>query len=400
GFRFLWESDGTHFTGSGATSMPMGPTNGATIAQVSQTSQTGVAVVTSATCYGQGFSTAVCPTTVTPGFNTYVMRLADGLVVSDEQTPYTLKSSLLNAPIPNDVPALPTSLDVDADGTDETVYVATLEGRIRQYTLTAQGVTAPTLAVISGTGTNVYNANTMIANLCASGVACQPIGVSPTVVLNLSGDFDVLVATGGADWARQTTDKSDLTATKNQFYVTGFRAQTPATASPTQFPTAPFKLGGIQPPASTAGGSSPGTTTLVPLSLRAYAQLTVAGSDLYGNVTSISLGNMSQLLQPLVTPGTYGNVERWLNINSTAPTSYGSILTAGTAYAGGAGSVLETNSSGSTTDGEIFVAGATSSIRQQLASNSTSLANSAYAVNKSTSGNRPFTTSAWFDLSN
>ena len=399
GFRFLWENDGTHVA-SGVTSYRMGPTNGATIAQISQTVQTGVAVVTSATCYGQGFSTTVCPTSVTQGYNTYVLRLADGLVVSDEQNLYTLKSSLLNAPIPNDVPPLPTSLDIDGDGTDETVYVATLEGRIRQYTLTAQGVTAPTLAVLSGTGTNVYNANTMIANLCASGVACQPIGVSPTVVLNLSGDFDVLVATGGADWARQTTDKSDLTATKNLSYVTGFRAQTPATASPTQFPTTPFKLGGIQPPASAAGGSSPGTTTLVPLSLRAYAQLTVAGSDLYANVTSISIGNMSQLLQPLVTPGTYGNVERWLAINSTTPTSYGSILTAGTSYAGGAGSVLETNSSGSTTDGEIFVAGATSSIRQQLTGTSTSLANASYAVNKSTSGNRPFTTSAWFDLSN
>jgi hypothetical protein len=105
-------------------------------------------------------------------------------------------------------------------------------------------------------------------------------------------------------------------------------------------------------------------------------------------------------LQPLVTPGTYGNVERWLAINSTAPTSYGSILTTGTAYAGGAGSVLETNTSGATNDGEIFVAGATSSIRQSLTSGSTSLSNASYAVNKSSSGNRPFTTSAWFDLSN
>ena len=45
---------------------------------------------------------------------------------------------------------------------------------------------------------NVYNANTIGG--CAAGVACQPIGVSPTIVRNTNGDFDVIVATGGADW--------------------------------------------------------------------------------------------------------------------------------------------------------------------------------------------------------
>lgn len=388
GFRFLWENDGTHVA-SGVTSMPMGPTNGATLAQVSQASSTGVAIVTSATCYGQGMTTTVCPTSVTAGYNTYAIRLSDGLVVSDEQNLYTLKSSLLNAPIPNDTPPLATSLDTDGDGTDETVYVSTLEGRIRKYTLNAQGVTAPTLAVFASSRSNVYNANTIGG--CAAGVACQPIGVSPTIVRNDNGDFDVLVATGGADWARQTTDKGDLTATTNQFYVTGFDATTG-----TQFPTSAFKLGGIQPPASAAGGSSNGTANLVPLSLRAYAQLTVAGSDLFANVTSISIGSMQQLLLPLMTPGTYGNIEKWTKINSTTPAAYGSILTSGTAYAGGAGSVLETDN-GSATNAEIFVAGATSSIRQNLSTGSSSLRNAADAINKSATGNRPFTTMSWFD---
>ena len=400
GFRFLWENDGTHVA-SGVTSMPMGPTNGATLAQVSSSSGTGVALVTSATCYGQGMSTASCPTSVTQGYNTYAIRLSDGLVVSDEQNLYSLKSSLLSSPIPNDTPPLPTSLDVDGDGTDEAVYVSTLEGKIRKYTLTAQGVTAPTLSVF-GTGSsaplNVFDANSSKVGNCTSGIACQPIGVSPTVVRNTSGDLDVVVATGGADWARTTTDKSDLTATTNQFYVTGFDATTQTGTTITYFPSSPFKLGGIQPPASAAGGTSNGTTNLVPLSLRAYAQLTVAGEDLYANVTSISIGSLQQLLLPLMTPGTYGNVERWTKINSTTPAAYGSILTSGTAYAGGAGSVLETNST--TADGEIFVAGATTSIRQTLSGSSTSLKNMADAVNKSASGNRPFTTAAWFDLSN
>src|SRR6185312_15839728 len=203
GFRFLWENDGTNVA-SGVTSMPMGPTNGATLAQVTASASTGVAIVTSATCYNTGLSTTACPTSVTAGYNTYVIRLADGVIVSDEQNLYTLTSSLLSTPITNDVPPLATSLDIDGDGTDETVYVSTLEGRIRKYTLNSQGVTAPTLAAFSTSPapSNVYNANT-IGSGCASGVACQPIGVSPTIVRSTDGvTFDVLVATGGADWAR------------------------------------------------------------------------------------------------------------------------------------------------------------------------------------------------------
>ncbi|MCU1281223.1 MAG: Type fimbrial biosis protein PilY1 [bacterium] len=389
GFRFLWENDGTHVA-SGVTSMPMGPTVGATVAQVNASSGTGVAIVTSATCFGQGMSTTACPTTVTPGYNSYAIRLADGVIVSDEQKLYTLASSLFGAPIANDPPALPTALDVDGDGTDETVYVSTLDGKVRRYTLTAQGVTAPTLAMFDSAhpASSVYNANTVAG--CTSGIACQPIGVSPTIVRSVTGNFDVVVATGGADWARQPTDAG---ATINQSYLTGFDATTLA-----QFPTAPFKLGGIQPPASAAGGSSPGTTNQVPLSLRAYAQLTVAGSDLYANVTSISVGSMQQLLLPLVTPGTYGTVLKWSNINSTTPTAVGSLLAAGTAFAGGAGSVIETDTPTST--GELFIPGISSSIRIALSGSSSSLRTAADAITKPASGNRPFTTVSWFDLAN
>jgi hypothetical protein len=335
-------------------------------------------------------SAAACPASVTAGYNTYAIRLADGLIVSDEQNLYSLSSSLLGAPLTNDAPPLATSLDVDGDGSDEAVYVATLEGRIRQYTLSGQGVTAPTLARFDSAQapSNVYNANTI--GSCSPGVACQPIGVSPTIVRNDSSGYDVVVATGGADWARATTDKADLTATTNQSYVTGFDVTTKH-----QFPPTPFALGGIQPPVSAAGGSSAGNSNPVPLSLRAYAQLTVAGDDLYANVTSISIGSMQQLLLPLTTPGTYGNVLRWKNIDNSTPQAYGSILTSGTAYAGGAGSVLETNTGA--TDGEIFVAGATSSIRQALSGSSSSLRSSAYAVNKTST--RPFSTVTWFDLS-
>jgi hypothetical protein len=390
GFRFLWENDGTH-TASPATSLLMGPTNGATLAQVSTSgsSSTGVAVVVSATCYGSSTS---CPTGVGPGFNTYVVRLADGVIVGDEQTLYARASSLLGAPIANDPPALPTTLDVDGDGADETVYVATLEGKVRRYTLTASGATAPTRALLDTThpASSIYDASTIGG--CASGVACQPIGVSPTIVRATSGGFDVLVATGGADWARAATNATGSAASTNQSYLTGFDASTLA-----QFPPSPFALGGVQPPASAAGGSSPGITQ-VPLSLRAYAQLTVAGSDLYASVTSISVGSMQQLLLPLMTPGTYGNILKWSNINSATPSAQGSILANGTAYAGGAGSVVETNTTSS--DGEVFAAGISSTIRVTLGGGSSSFRNASYAVSKSASAGRNFTNVSWFDLSN
>src|SRR4029079_2804339 len=106
GFRFLWENDGTNVL-SGVTKNPMGPTNGATIAQVSSSLVTGVSIVTSATCYGQGMSTTLCPTSVTAGYNTYAIRLADGYVVSSEQNLYTLTTSLLSTPIPNTTPPPP-----------------------------------------------------------------------------------------------------------------------------------------------------------------------------------------------------------------------------------------------------------------------------------------------------
>jgi hypothetical protein len=389
GFRFLWENDGTRYT-SPATSLPMGPTNGATIAQVSASSSTGVAVVTSATCYGQGMSATACPSTVTAGFNTYILRLADGVIVGDEQKLYTKKSSLLNAPIANDAPPLPTTLDIDGDGSDETVYVATLDGHVRRYTLTTTGVTAPTRALLDLTkaASNVYNANAIGG--CATGVACQPIGVSPTVVRSTNGSFQIVVATGGADWARTTTDAADLTAVTNQSYLTGFNATTLA-----QFPATPLALGGIQPPASNAGGSSPGIVK-VPMSLRAYAQLTVAGSDLYANVTSIAVGSMQQLLLPLISAGSYGNVLKWSNINTTSPAAAVSMLPAGSAFAGGAGSVLQTNTT--TADGELFVPGVSSSIRQTLSGSSTSLRSSTNAINRSSAaGSRPYTTVSWFD---
>ena len=390
GFSFLWENDGTHVV-TPATSLPMGVTAGATIAQLSAGSDTGIAVATSATCQGSGMSSAVCPSTVRAGFNTYALRLSDGVIVADEQQTYQLASSLDSAPIANDRPALPTVLDVDGDGSDESVYVATLEGYVRRYTLTTQNVTTPTLATFDPAkpASNVYNANT--AAQCA-GVACQPIGVSPTIARNVNGDFDLLVATGGADWARATTDKGDLTATTNLSYVTGFDVSTLA-----QYPTHPLPLGGIQPPTPSAGGSSPGITP-VPMALRAYAQLTVTGTDLYADVTSISIGNMRQLVQPLITPGSYGTVLRWSRIDDGSQLGSGTYLIAqGTAFAGGAGSVVETDTTSS--DGALFVPGISSMLMRGLSSGSSSLHSQQLAITRSSTGNRPFQVVSWFDLS-
>jgi hypothetical protein len=99
-----------------------------------------------------------------------------------------------------------------------------------------------------------------------------------------------------------------------------------------------------------------------------------------------------------MTPGTYGNVLKWRNISSATPSAYGSVLANGTAYAGGAGSVVETNTTSS--DGELFAPGIAGSVRVTLGSGSSSFRNSSLAINKSASSTRTFTNVSWFDLSN
>src|SRR5262249_1413512 len=142
-------------------------------------------------------------------------------------------------------------------------------------------------------------------NRCTNTIACQPISASPSIVRNLAAPtLGVIVATGGADWARTAF-------ASNPYYALGFDAAAAATA--TEYFSRP--LSSITPPASPGAGNGPGVVS-VPMALRSYAQLTIAGSDLYADVTELALGSTNQLAQAATVPGAYGTVWVWPNVNN------------------------------------------------------------------------------------
>jgi hypothetical protein len=402
GFSFLWENDGTNvdtsYVQTATTQTWMGPTNGATIAPMGQGAA--VAMVTSASCNGnptlrnQSGTPPTCAGSVAAGINTYLLRISDGAVIGFDQRSYARTTSLFNTPIPNSVPALPTTLDSDGDGIYESAYVASFEGTVRKYTLKAVA-SPPTVGSLDANHPAfvIFDASAG----CAGNVACQPIGASPTLLANTTGGpaIAVLVATGGSDWARATTDHGDLTATQNLSHVYGFDAQAPATT------TAYFarSFGGVSTPASAAAGSAPGVVP-VPLSLRAYASLTVSGTDLYADVTSVGINTMAQLVQlvePAITPGTWGATLRWSNVSTgTGVSALATNLTSGNGFAGGASSIIAAAPNGNAVSFVASVSGVVSGMTEPA----TTAPNSALSVSNKgvASGSRPFNVLTWFDL--
>ena len=219
----------------------MGKTWGGTFALTGPSNGGAVLAVSGSTCYGMGFSTTICPTTVTAGQNTYLLRVSDGAVVSTDQRIYSRKSLLFGATIPNDVPPPPTTLDSDDDGFDETVLIPELDGHVRRWTLKAGA--SPTLASVDTTKSiTIFDAS---GSKCAdSTIACEPIGSPVTIVRNIKNStFGAYVVTGGADWAREP-------AASYVFHVYGFDPK--ATATTTAYSTS--TLPSITPPLSSAPG--------------------------------------------------------------------------------------------------------------------------------------------------
>ncbi len=384
GFSFLWEQDGTTKSDGTTNNQPMGKTWGASFA-LTGSNGGAIAAVTSATCYGMGFSTAVCPTSVTPGENTYVLRMKDGLVVNVDQKLYTRTTSLFGATIPNDVPAPPTTLDADDDTFDETILVPALDGYVYRYTL--KSGTAPTLASLdTSKNKQLFDASSG----CTTGIACEPIGSPVTIVRNLHGtEFGALVVTGGVDWARDPI-------ANQTYHIYDFDPESTSSGLATAF--ASQALPSVTPPVSSAPGSGSGVTGTA-MALRGYAQMMVSGSDLYSDLTSLSIGTMSEMVQPLITPGSYGTVLRFPSVNDGS--SIGTAVyavTQGATFAGGAGATFTFSTS---TGGEALfaadVSGASSKSMQSAPSSSTP--SSAFAVNLSNggTGGRTFTVQTWFD---
>jgi hypothetical protein len=337
--------------------------------------------VSGSTCRGEGLGSTVCPSTIQNGMNFYVLRMRDGLVVNTDKKTYTRNSVLFGTPVPNDVPATPTTLDADDDGFDETVLVPSLEGYVYKYVLKTG--TAPTLASLD-TSKSITVFDT--SGSCG-GLACEPIGAPVSIVRNLKGsEFGAVVATGGADWARGPS-------TTNVFHIYEFDPE--ATAKTTAYASQVFP--GMTPPVSGAPGAGSGTTG-TPLALRGFAQPTISGSDVYAEVTTISIGTLSQVVQPLITPGTYGTVLRYANANDGTTLPVGAYAVAqGTTFAGGAGATFTFTSS---TGGEdLFAADVTGASRQTMVSApSSSTPSAAFAINQSAgSSGRNFTVQTWID---
>ena len=136
------------------------------------------------------------------------------------------------------------------------------------------------------------------------------------------------------------------------------------------------------------------------IELRGYAQMMVSGTDLYADLTTLSIGVTSQLVQPLITPGAYGTVLRYANANSgTALTGTAAYAIAqGATFSGGAGATF--TFAGSSGGEEVFAADVTGASSQTMqVAPASSTPNAAYAVNKSSgaAGGRLFNVKAWFD---
>jgi hypothetical protein len=410
GFMFLWQQDGTDAltTNGPPTKCPsqsttvgkyaMGATMGCSVATVTDTSSgnttfSGIPVCTSA------IGAPVSGSSQQYGINTYLLRMYDGKVMASDQKVFSRLAVTVGgstAKIPNDPPPIPTLVDLDLDGADDAAIVTDAEGVVRKIGLDTK--TSTILTCSDGSG-NLYSGTMWdSATHCSvSGQSCQPIGVPVAVAkYGTAGDLIAFFGTGGADWAASASRSS---------YAIAF----PLTSGGYGHPTAPnAALGTVT--RSTALNSLSATidTPLENLTLpagggilpvssvmetRSYAQFTVTGKDVYAEVTTLSVGNVNSLIQPLLYPGNYGGIERWQNLDTSI--GAGAYLTLTVNFAGGVGSLMETNSSTNTT-GQLTIWGSTGSA--QLTPPASSLRDGSWAVEiMPGGGSRPFQVLTWFD---
>jgi hypothetical protein len=301
-FRFLWEANASN------TTPPMGLTAGGTIATPSVV---GVGLVASATNSSSTGS----------GINVYMLRMSDGAVLDYSTRTYTksLPSIVSAGTLPNIVPPVPTVLDSDENGLDDAAYVADAQGEVVRVSLTSSSFTSGLQPL--------FDASTHAG--CTT-TACQPFGASPAVMRRAGSTpaFALLAASGGTDWAS--------TSTTSSYYFYGIDPTTVGAAAP-MFRRA---LGSLQVPVPFGGG----TTRRLPL--RSYAQPTVIGTDAYIDGTTLSLGNIQQLLQPVLYDGIWGENIRYLLDSSVTDASVSAaqyIVPVGGQFGGGYGTTLFVN---------------------------------------------------------
>jgi hypothetical protein len=369
--KLLWESNGL-VANTGVVTQQMGQTRGAALAYTNKSA----AVIVTSSVYNGTTGTA-------SGINTYVIRLNDGKVMAFDQKLYTRQEPTVGgstAQILNEAPPAATVIDLSnpQDGTDETFLVADLEGVVRKFTID------PTNLTFTGSPVVVFDTSFKCS---PTTLACQPIGASVSIGKYGSANaFGGYVNTGGADWARSATTHS---------WTFGFDLkQTTTSAS-----FLARDLGTVTPPVSTVGG---GTSVAWPL--RSYSPVSIAGTDVYTVATTLSIGTINSLIQPQLFPGTYGQVERWGNANTSTPdTSAYLFINQGQNFAGGGSPVVEYDAGQAgqqANGGQLALVGASTNDRVVLTAGATSLHNAQYAVSLTPGGIRPFSVMTWFDLGN
>jgi len=363
GFRFLWQNDGTTVDASvtcpAAGGCSMGLSEGVSFAKPASANTL------------VGLATAATSSKTTSGVNTYYVRLSDGKIMSFDQRLYTKLIPLPaggRAALPNDVPALATTLDVDNDGIDDVGHVPDYEGRMRRFPLSATRLGSATVVLDTTIG-------------CAAGMACQPISTSPAISRTNTSPttptYDAIVATGGADWARSTT-----TLPYAVYAVDG--AATATTTAPV------FQRSVL---AATPDGQL--VTPTGPMPLRVYGQPTVSGGDLWVQATTLAANNTSQLLMPIMFPPAstqaYGLALRWRNVSTTIDTTSMPFQAAG-----GSSSIVVTGTKDS--PGAVDIVGGSQIQSYVLKAGDSSVPNPMYSLTP-LGAQRLFKTISWYDLS-
>jgi hypothetical protein len=350
-FRYLWDLTSSN------TSPAMGASLGATIATPNAS---GVAIIASATSGAAS------------GVNVYMVKIADGSVLASTTASYTksLPTVTSSSPIPNSAPPLPTVLDTSnpQDG-DDLVLVPTPQGDVLSVNISSSGFT----------GTSPYYTRIFDASASAGcTTACQPFGSSVSVAKRLTtGDFIALAASGGMDWAS--------TSSSQRYNLYGMNPKATTTSS------AIFSrsLGTLATPL-------PFSTSTQTLPLRAYAQPTIAGSDTYLDGTTLSMGNTTQLLNPVLYGGVWGEGIRFgltTQPDNTTVSAASYLAPVSSTYGGGYGSAMVTNNGGT-----VVEVGSSGVLQHKLTTSESASSTSNLLLKMVSVQSRTFKVVSWFQL--
>ena len=350
GLNFLWESTGqSGITGDNVITY-MGPTLGATIAQPGFVA---VAIVTAGDSAGAGI-------------DTYMLNLATGASAASDRYTWTIKEPGKGITVTSDVPPLATVVDSDGDYQDDMVLVASADGSLRKmgisetisastltFSLSNSSISSPTTILNSVSAYNTASGGGVTA--CANSVDCQPMSTSPALYYDGTNRY-AIVATGGVSWADQTENAS----TYQIHYKMYAQSLSPASTS---IPVHTWDFKTIASPLSSMNGVD-GT-----LPLRAFAQPSIVGTDIFVNLSNIAVDEDTprQITLPYQHPGLYwglaarfaGSTSASLPSTSTSCASFETCVYASGSNYTGATSLLYTESgtTGSTTKTVTLVGG-------------------------------------------